>query len=765
MPGFSPIDNGHEGFTLSGRRLWRPVAEVRDHRRMPVRTLGAAIVWCVLVTSTGCPSPAPPAPVVSPVVRDEVLVVEKVAPPPPVALPPAVIDVGDLAAIKGRGTLRILVYGRGEDLLPRAGASMNAGEETAVLIARHLGLEPELISVDRFADLIPMLLEGKGDMVAARMSVTAARRGQVAFSRPVSSVDELLIVSKKEPLPTTLKGFTSPITVRASSAYRETLDEQKAKVEPALVLADADESKDTVTLLHDVASGAIAATVADSDIVDHVAAYESGFVAAFPLRKNREIAFALRPTNPALKTAVDAWLVEKNLTSARGRLRKVDFDTIKKRGSLRVLTRNNGVSYFLYKGIQQGFDYDIVSLFAAQHGLRIEVVVPPNASDLIPWLLEGHGDVIAAGMTVTPERQRQVWFSPPYNVIDEVVVQRSSEAPIRSLDGLAGKTFHVRPSSSYRQTLNGLVAAHGPFSIVDAAEDVETEDLIAGVASGSVAATVADSSIAAVEKAWRTDIQLTQVLATGREVALAVRPDAPKLQAALEAFVKSQVHRDDVDGRLRGSTAYNVLKRQYFESSRRAQESATSFKSTGQLSAYDAIIQETSSAHGLDWRLMAAQAYQESRFDPGAKSWVGALGLFQVMPRTGAEMGFKNLADPVEGTHAGVRYMAQLIDSFDKRIPFKERVRFALASYNAGRGHVEDARRLAGEMGLNGDTWFRHVEQAMLRLEDPKVHRRTRHGYCRGSEPVKYVSEISLRYSNYVGIVPNPGAVLPPSSP
>jgi membrane-bound lytic murein transglycosylase F len=232
---------------------------------MPVRTVGAAIAWCVLVAASGCP--APPPPVVSPVLRDEVLVVEKAATPPPLGLPPPLVDLGDLAAIKGRGTLRILVYGRGEDMLPRAGASMNASEETAVLIAHHLGLEPERIRVERFADLIPMLLEGKGDMVAARMSVTAARRGQVAFSRPVSSVDELLIVSKKARLPTTLKGFTPPITVRASSAYRETLDEQKAKVEPALVLADADEGKDTITLLHDVAAGTIAATVAIATII------------------------------------------------------------------------------------------------------------------------------------------------------------------------------------------------------------------------------------------------------------------------------------------------------------------------------------------------------------------------------------------------------------------------------------------------------------------------------------------------------------------
>jgi membrane-bound lytic murein transglycosylase F len=691
---------------------------------------------------------------------DDVFRSEVTSPPPPPPRP-IFVDKGDLDAIKARGRLRILVYGHGEDVLPRAGASMDSGERRAVRIAEQLGLEPELIAVERFSDLLPMLLDGKGDLVAARMSVTKVRREKVAFTRAVNAVDEVLVTRKGDAAaPTSLEALQGKtIVVRASSAYRETLDELIAsKKLKDVIIADADESRDTIQLLGDVGSGAIAATVADSDIIKHVEAFEPNIQQAFILRKDREIAFAIRPENPALKAAIDSSLFERTLTRSRNKVRKDSFEEIRARGSIRVLTRNNSVSYFLHKGHQQGFDYEFMSLFAKEHGLRLEMIVPPTSGDLIHWLLEGRGDVIVASMTVTPERQQKVWFSPPYNVVSEVLVQKAGTPPVTTIEGLKGLSIHVRPSSSYRRTLDGLLQTAGPFTIVNVDEGVETETLLGHVADGNIEATIADSTIFAVERAWRDDLTRGVAISEGADIAIAARPDDPKLQGAIEAFVLKHVKRAD-DGKLRGSTDYNILKKQYFESTRNALNASGGFKATGVLSPYDDIMRTFSSQYGLDWRLMAAQAYQESRFDPNARSWVGAQGLFQVMPRTGHEMGFDKLTDPTEGTHAGIRYMASMIDSFDKQIRFKERVRFALASYNAGRGHVEDARRLAKEMGLDPNVWFRNVETAMLRLSDPSVHRRMRHGYCRGTEPVRYVSEISLRYTNYVSVIPNPGVV------
>lgn len=674
-----------------------------------------------------------------------------------------VVDTSDLDAIVARKRLRVLVYGGGELMLPRAGASTASDGELAAAFAQSLKIEVEPIAVEKYSDLIPMLLEGKGDLIASRMADTEERKKLVAFSRPTAVVAEMLVSKKGDPAAP--KSFADlvgkTITVRKSSSYRETLDKLAAKDPPdgakGVVVAAAPEDADTERLVQDVAAGKIAYTVCDSDLFDHIAAFTPDVEATFALKEGRQIAFALRPTNAKLKAAADAFLVQSALTTHAKKLSTGDLAEMKKRGSIRMLTRNNAVSYFLHQGNQRGFDYELVRMFAKEQGLRLDVIVPADASELLPWLTEGRGDIIAAQLSDTPERREKIDFSEPYLLAEEVLVQPAGEPAIASLAELKGKTIHVRKSSSYRTTLDAL-AAEGGFTIVDAPEEKETEQLIAMVGRKEIPLTVADSNIANVELTYRSDVQTTLVLKADRKIAYGVRKENKKLHEALDAFVKKNFK----------GMEYNVLKKQYFENKKNIDTAhASDTRATGALSVYDELIKQRSKEYGLDWRLMAAQAYQESRFDPEAKSWVGALGLFQVMPATGKEMGFVNLKDPDEGTHAGVRYMSKLIDQFEKDLPFKQRVRFALASYNAGKGHVEDARRIAKEQGLNPDKWFGNVEKAMLLLMEPKYSKKARHGYCRGEEPVKYVSEIQSRYDNYLTVVKDFGVTTDggPSAP
>ena len=156
--------------------------------------------------------------------------------------------------------------------------------------------------------------------------------------------------------------------------------------------------------------------------------------------------------------------------------------------------------------------------------------------------------------------------------------------------------------------------------------------------------------------------------------------------------------------------------------------------------------------YGFDWRLIAAQMYQESRFDPKAKSFAGAQGLLQVMPRTARFMGFKEIKKPEDGIHAGVKYLDWVRNRFEPTLPFDERMWFTLAAYNAGHGHVEDARRLARQKGWDGDRWFDNAEKAMLLLSKEKYAAKARYGYVRGIEPVSYVRNIRQRYRAYVEI-------------
>jgi membrane-bound lytic murein transglycosylase F len=322
-----------------------------------------------------------------------------------------------------------------------------------------------------------------------------------------------------------------------------------------------------------------------------------------------------------------------------------------------------------------------------------------------------------------------------------VLVQGAKDTPLKDVDALRAdnRAVVVRKSSSYRATLDAL----GGVKIEDAPEAQETEQLIARIKSGDVALTVADSTIANVEIRAHGGAKTTLVLRAHDAIAFGVRKENAKLKAELDAFVKHN----------KSAPWFVALQRKYFQPQPSYDAAHVDVRVTGRLSPYDDAMKKWSRLYGIDWRLMAAQSYQESGFDPKAESWCGALGLFQVMPHTGRELGFKDVHQPEQNIHAGIMYMGQLIDSFDQTLPFKQRVRFALAAYNAGHGHVDDARALAKEMGLDPDRWFGNVEKAMLRLEDWKVARRMPHGWCRGSEPVKYVSDIQSRYDNWTAVL------------
>ena len=509
-----------------------------------------------------------------------------------------------------------------------------------------------------------------------------------------------------------------------------------------------------------VAKREIPYTVCDSDVLDHALGFVEGVSGDLVVRKKRDIAFGLRKENPQLKVAVDAFVMERILTAHARELQRVDFEGIQQRGSIRVLTTNDAVSYFLHKGQQRGFDYELIRLFAKKHGLRVDVIVPPSSAELVPWLLQGRGDVIAAMMPPDVPPHPELAFSPPYLLVEEVLIQSSREQRVMSVEQLRGRKIEVPGASAFWRTLNGLQKTAGPFILVTAPAGVEPPELVEKVAEGAVLSTVVSVPWSKAALSGRFDVMAT--LAVGsHEAAFATRADAPKLQQKLSDFVKQHVHKRP-DGRIAGSAEYNVLRTTYLEDTRRFDAARIALATPDRISKYDDVIKKYANMYGIDWRLMAAQSYQESGFDPSARSWVGAVGLFQVMPATGAEMGFSDLKDPEQGVHAGIKYMAKLIDSFEKEVAFKQRVRFALAAYNAGRGHVEDARDLAASMKLDRNKWFGNVEKAMLLLEMPRYFRKARYGYCRGSEPVKYVSEIQSLYDNFTSVVAAPGAAVAP---
>ncbi|MCZ6783709.1 MAG: transporter substrate-binding domain-containing protein, partial [Proteobacteria bacterium] len=416
-------------------------------------------------------------------------------------------------------------------------------------------------------------------------------------------------------------------------------------------------------------------------------------------------------------------------------------------GVLRVLTRNSATTYFIWRGELVGFEYDLAREFAERLGLRLEMVVPPSRDELVNWLREGRGDVVAAALTASNDREKElrVAFSRNYLGAVETVVVRADEENVSELADLDGREVVVRRSSSYWPTLTKLREAGASFHLVAAPEGLETEQIIARVADGRYDATVADSHIVDVELAWRDDIRKAFQLGDRISHGWAVRPSNRELLAAIDDFFRREYR----------GLFYNVTLEKYFRNARKVRRrAALRVTRAGQISDYDDLAREYARQYAFDWRLIVAQMHQESRFDPDARSFAGARGLLQVLPRTGSEFGFQRLDDPRTGVHAGVAYMAWLRNRLPPGPSEADRRWLTLASYNVGYGHVRDARRIARQRGWDPDQWFGHVEQAMLLKEDPAVHSRTRFGFARGSEPVHYVRAIRDRYDAYVQVAP-----------
>lgn len=702
-------------------------------RRVPPRArIVALLLSATLCGLIGCgdPSSRSPAAVSS-------------APPSAALLDAPLAHLGDLKRIRGEGELRLLALRSSYGFLPRSGSPAEAERRLAEGLAQQLGLEPTWIFVDRFDDLVPALLDGRGDLIVDNFTATPERRDKVAFSMPVAAASEVLVTRASEPelkKERQLRGQARRIAVRPSSSFWETAVALQSRVTD-LEIESAPEELDTDALLDGVAQGRFDLALADSNLVHSTLGWRNDIRIAFEVGAPQMIAWAMRPDSVRLRRAVDGYLAARSARSG-GAVARDDLDGIRERGVLRVLTRNSASTYFIWKGELLGFEYDLARRFADRHGLRLEVVVPPSRSDLIPWLLDGRGDLVAAGLTKSQERadSEGVRFSRNYLKGSEIVVTRADDTGINSPEDLAGRKVVVRRSSSYWSSLEDLVKSGIPLQLLAAPEDLETEQLIAGVAEGRYDVTVSDSHILDVELSWRRDVRAAFTLREKVEHGWATRPDNPDLSQAINAFLKSEYR----------GLIYNTLVAKYFKDPHKLQRQLAYRSPGGTISPYDELVRKYARRYGFDWRLIVAQMHQESRFDPSALSYAGAQGLLQVLPRTGRELGFESLMEPDEGVHAGVRYLAWIRERMGDDVP--EKTWLSLAAYNAGYGHLRDARRIARERGLDPNRWFGHVEQAMLLKEQPEVYRQTRFGYARGREPVEYVRSIRDRYDAYLRV-------------
>jgi membrane-bound lytic murein transglycosylase F len=662
------------------------------------------------------------------------------------SLEQAEIFNGDFNDILRQGKLRILLPRdfSSSNYLPRRRSPLAEQQRIAEEFALSHGLIPELVIVDNFSKLIPALVEGRGDVIVDNLTISDIRLQKMSFSVPVDHVYEQVIVARGDKSIERVRDLDGKkVMVNQGSTFWQALKWLKENRYPDIEIIETADGVQIEEVLDRLAAGEFDATIMDSNLVEIYRTFRDDFKVATNFSRQRDIGWGVRKNAPQLVSEINRYLQLEHRAEDRDQRFTDDFDAIKKRRVLRVLLRNNAASYFIYRGELMGFEFELAREFAEYHGLRLEVVVPPSHRELIPWLLEGRADIAMSFLEPT-ERQRRlgVAFSRPYHYARQHIVVQKDD-PADSLEDLDYRTIFVRHHSLYWERLSDLQQEGARFSLRATEDDIETEQLIQMVSRGKYKATMADEHLLDIELAKGVPVRSAYALPTARAHAIALRKRNPKLKQALDEFVE-RVYRSEY---------YNVTYNKYFESRRSVQRLARGRvidPVNGKISPYDELVRKYADRYGFDWRLVTAQMYQESRFDPGAKSHVGARGLMQLMPRTAKAMGVENAGDPASNIRGGIKYLDWLRDRFEEDLPISERNWFMLAAYNAGAGHVQDARRLAGNIGLDPDRWFGHTEQAMLLLSKREYAKKARYGYVNGREPVNYVSDIRRRFEAYV---------------
>ncbi len=407
-------------------------------------------------------------------------------------------------------------------------------------------------------------------------------------------------------------------------------------------------------------------------------------------------------------------------------------------GELRVATTNDATTYYLDADGQAGFEYELAKGLADTLGLKLTIIVPPRFSGVLPLVASGRAHIGAAGLTVTPERSSRFAFGPTYLVITEQLVYRRGQVRPDDIEELAGGELHVVAGSSYAERLAGLQAQY-PALDWTARETASVEELAEAVWNEAIDYTIVDSHRLKRLRRVFPELSIAFDIGGPQPIAWAMRRDEDD---SLSAIV------DNYFARLRESGQLARLLDKHFG---RAQSfdyvDARVFlrHRENRLPTFVEQFQAAGETTGIDWRLLAALSYQESHWRPKARSPTGVRGIMMLTQTTAKRMGVTNRLDPAQSISGGSRYLREMLDRLPARIDEPDRTWLALAAYNIGLGHLEDARVLTEIRGGNPDSWI-DVRETLPLLAQREWHRQTRYGYARGNEPVQFVRNIRRYY-------------------
>ncbi|MBS4099608.1 MAG: membrane-bound lytic murein transglycosylase MltF [Sulfuricella sp.] len=408
-------------------------------------------------------------------------------------------------------------------------------------------------------------------------------------------------------------------------------------------------------------------------------------------------------------------------------------------GELVVITRNSPTTYYEdAQGQMAGIENDLATLFAGELGLKVRFVVAPDFSQILPMLQRHQGHFAAAGLTVTPAREKIVRFGPAYQTVQQQLAYSTFSLRPAGIKNLVGKRIEVVAGSSYAERLRSLKEQFPQLRWEENSQH-ESEELLEHVADGLTDYVVADSHVISVVQNYRPNLDVAFSLGKPEKLAWAF-----PLAGGDELVEKAQAFFERItqDGTLR-----RLLDRYYGHLERLEGEDIDSFldKMNSDLPEYRKLFQRAQELTDIDWRLLAALGYQESHWDPLATSPTGVRGLMMLTADTADQLGVSNRLDPRQNIPAGARYLQNLKDTLPGRIGEPDRTWIALAAYNTGQGHVEDARVLAQQMKLDPDSWT-DLKKSLPLLTKPAYYKNVKHGYARGGEAVIFTESTRTYY-------------------
>ena len=419
---------------------------------------------------------------------------------------------------------------------------------------------------------------------------------------------------------------------------------------------------------------------------------------------------------------------------------KTLLEQIQHDGVLLVATRNSPTTYFEGPDGATGFEYDLVSQFAKELNVKVKIITPSNLADILSLVSQDQVHFAAAGLTVTEARKDWVRFGPPYQTITQQLVYRmgTGNRKPRKINDLVGKHIEVVADSSHVEQLEELQASQPKLEWVENPE-LDSDELLNLVWEQVIDYSIADSNEVKLNKRFYPELNAAFDISKPQELAWAFPiGDDDSLYKAASAFIN----------KMKSSGELSILLDRYYGHIERFNFAGTRTYIRHihkRLPKYMDFFEKAAEKNQLDWRLLAAIGYQESHWDPDARSPTGVRGIMMLTMPTAEYLGIENRTDPEQSIQGGAIYIKKLIARIPKQIEEPDRTWFALAAYNVGLGHLEDARIITQKRGGNPNAW-RDVKENLPLLSRRKWYKQTKHGYARGREPVRYVEYIRSYY-------------------